>query len=158
MFSGKRLKIKMLEFSSIMFLIPIVAVIYSGIAVEKYQFIGGGRVFARWEPQQPGFWYCFFLRCWSKGWYSTWRKKKGKFKEKYVSLTSSKTCQNYPLIGNWLLTYLLLWVKVRWCKPVTSVKSLFNETIYRQRGWRESTKNVKIQKSWRWTTADGWKR
>ena len=44
MFSGKRLKIKMLEFSSIMFLIPIVAVIYSGIAVEKYQFIGGGSV------------------------------------------------------------------------------------------------------------------
>ena len=44
MFSGKRLKIKMLEFSSIMFLIPIVAVIYSRIAVEKYQFIGGGSV------------------------------------------------------------------------------------------------------------------
>ena len=34
----------MLEFSSIMFLIPIVAVIYSRIAVEKYQFIGGGSV------------------------------------------------------------------------------------------------------------------
>ena len=44
MFSGKRLKIKMLEFSSIIFLIPIVAVIYSRIAVEKYQFIGGGSV------------------------------------------------------------------------------------------------------------------
>ena len=44
MFSGKRLKIKMLEFSSIIFLIPIVAVIYTRIAVEKYQFIGGGSV------------------------------------------------------------------------------------------------------------------
>lgn len=44
MFSGKRLKIIMLEFSSVIFLIPIVAVIYSRIAVEKYQFIGGGSV------------------------------------------------------------------------------------------------------------------
>ena len=34
----------MLEFSSIIFLIPIVAVIYTRIAVEKYQFIGGGSV------------------------------------------------------------------------------------------------------------------
>ena len=42
MFSGKRLI--MLEFSSIMFLIPVVAVIYTRIAVEKYQFIGGGSV------------------------------------------------------------------------------------------------------------------
>ena len=44
MFSGKRLKIIMLEFSSIIFLIPIVAVIYLRIAVEKYKFIGGGSV------------------------------------------------------------------------------------------------------------------